>query len=123
MSARNLSGKAAIVVGGGGGMGRAIALSLAKNGARVAILDVRQASVEPVLKEAVALGNPESAIPLICDITKIDDCQRAVRETLNAFNSADILVNVAGIGMQTMSAITGRNRSASGRPMSNGLAG
>jgi NAD(P)-dependent dehydrogenase (short-subunit alcohol dehydrogenase family) len=103
MSDRNLNGKAAIVVGGGGGMGRAIVLALVKNGARVTILDNRESAIAPVLQEATSVGDSENAIAVVCDVTKIDDCQRAVRETLNAFNSADILVNVAGIGMQTMS--------------------
>jgi NAD(P)-dependent dehydrogenase (short-subunit alcohol dehydrogenase family) len=84
-------------------MGRAIVLALVKNGARVAILDNRESAIAPVLREATSLGDPESAISVVCDITNIEDCQRAVRDTIDAFNSADILVNVAGIGMQTMS--------------------
>ena len=98
----NLTGKVAIVAGGGGGMGRAIALALVEKGAKVAVFDVRQENVDKVVEEAAAIGNAESTIPLVRDITKIDDCMSAVQETVDAFNSADILVNAAGLGMATL---------------------
>lgn len=102
MVERNLSGRVAIVTGGGGGMGRAITLALVERGARVAVFDVRRESVAAVVEEAVAMGDSECAIPLARDVTQPDDCDAAVRETIDAFNSADILVNAAGIGMQTI---------------------
>jgi NAD(P)-dependent dehydrogenase (short-subunit alcohol dehydrogenase family) len=97
-----LTGKVAIVAGGGGGMGRAITLALVKKGAKVAVFDVRQDNVDKVVEEAVAIGDAECAIPLVRDITKIDHCMSAVQETIDAFNSADILVNAAGLGMATL---------------------
>lgn len=102
MVEKNIAGRVAIVTGGGGGMGRAITLALVERGARVAVFDVRQEPVDAVVKEATSIGNSESAIPIAKDVTKADDCEAAVRETLDAFNSADILVNAAGIGMQTI---------------------
>ncbi len=98
----NLTGKVAIVAGGGGGMGRAMALALVEKGAKVAVFDVRQENVDRVVEEAAAIGDSECAIPLVRDITKIDDCLSAVLETIDAFNSADILVNAAGLGMATL---------------------
>jgi NAD(P)-dependent dehydrogenase (short-subunit alcohol dehydrogenase family) len=98
----NLTDKVAIVAGGGGGMGRAIALALVEKGAKVAVFDVRQESVDKVVAETAAIGDSECAIPLVRDITKIDDCMSAVQETIDAFNSADILVNAAGLGMATL---------------------
>jgi 3-oxoacyl-[acyl-carrier protein] reductase len=98
----NLTGKVAIVAGGGGGMGRAIALALVEKGAKVAVFDVRQENVDKVVEDAAVIGNAECAIPLVRDITKIDDCMSAVQETIDAFNSADILVNAAGLGMATL---------------------
>ena len=98
----NLTGKVAIVAGGGGGMGRAIALALVEKGAKIAVFDVRQENVEKVVEEAAAIGDSECAIPLVRDITKIDHCMSAVQETIDAFNSADILVNAAGLGMATL---------------------
>ena len=98
----DLAGRAAIVTGGGGGMGRAMALALVAKGARVALLDVRRDNVAAVAAEATTLGDAECALPLVCDVTDSAACETAVRETINAFNSADILVNAAGLGMSTM---------------------
>ncbi len=102
MADTNLTGKVAIVAGGGGGMGRAIVLALIEKGAKVAVFDVRQENVDKVVAEAPAVGDSECAIPLVRDITQIDDCMSAVQETIDAFNSADILVNAAGLGMATL---------------------
>ena len=73
MNEINLNGKVAIVTGGGGGMGRVISLALIEKGARVAVFDIRQETVEAVVEEATELGHSESAIPLAHDVTKIDD--------------------------------------------------
>ena len=102
MNEINLNGKVAIVTGGGGGMGRVITLALIKKGARVAVFDIRQETVDAVVEEATELGHSESAIPLAHDVTKIDDCLSGVQATINAFNTVDILVNAAGIGMATL---------------------
>ncbi|MBT5050390.1 MAG: SDR family NAD(P)-dependent oxidoreductase, partial [Rhodospirillaceae bacterium] len=102
MVEKNLTGRVAIVTGGGGGMGRAITLALVERGAKVAVFDVRRETVDAVVKEAAALGDSECAIPVTRDVTKADDCDAAIRETIDAFNSADILVNAAGIGMQSI---------------------
>ena len=102
MNEINLNGKVAIVTGGGGGMGRVISLALIEKGARVAVFDIRQETVEAVVEEATELGHSESAIPLAQDVTKIDDCLSGVQATINAFNTIDILVNAAGVGMATL---------------------
>lgn len=99
---KSLAGKVAIVTGGGGGMGRAITLALVERGARVAVFDVRKETVDAVVKEAAGLADSECAIPVTKDVTRADDCAAAVRETIDAFNAVDILVNAAGIGMQTI---------------------
>jgi len=83
-------------------MGRAISLALIERGARVAVFDVRKEGVDSVVKEASEIGNSECAIAVTRDVTKADDCETAVRETIDAFNSADILVNAAGVGMQSI---------------------
>tara|TARA_Y100001960_G_scaffold286681_1_gene324182 strand:- start:326 stop:1174 length:849 start_codon:yes stop_codon:yes gene_type:complete len=98
----NLVGKTAIVAGGGGGMGRSIALALINKGAKVAIFDIRQNNVDAVVRESVSIGGNESCIPLVKDITKKADCISAVQETIDAFNSADILFNAAGLGMSML---------------------
>ncbi len=102
MSKPNLTGKVAIVTGGGGGMGRAITLALVGAGARVAVFDVRKVNVDAVVAEAAGAADAECAIPVVRDVTSVADCEAAVRETLDAFNSVDLVFNAAGLGMQTM---------------------
>ena len=102
MAEQDLAHRVAIVTGGGGGIGRAITLALVARGARVAVFDVRKESVESVVKEATAIGNAESALAVTRDVTKADDCEAAVHETIDAFNSADLLINAHGIGMRTI---------------------
>ncbi len=62
-----IAGKAAVVTGGGSGMGRGIALQLAKEGARVVIADIIAANAEKVAQEIRALGG--EAIGLACDVS------------------------------------------------------
>ncbi len=98
----NLTNKVAIVAGGGGGMGRSIALALIEKGAKVAIFDIREKNVGEVIKEAETIGGLKSCIPLVKDITKLEDCLSGVQETIDAFNSVNILINAAGLGMSTL---------------------
>ena len=98
----NLTNKVAIVAGGGGGMGRSIALALIEKGAKVAIFDIRKENVSAVVKEAETISGLENCIPLVKDITKFEDCLSGVQETIDAFNSANILINAAGLGMSTL---------------------
>jgi 3-oxoacyl-[acyl-carrier protein] reductase len=97
-----LAGKVAIVTGGGGGMGRVMALALAERGARVAVLDIRRAEAEAVANEGGRIADSEAVLPLVVDVTQGADCAAAVQQTIDAFNGLHILVNAAGIGMQTL---------------------
>ena len=102
MSETDLTGKVAIVTGGGGGMGRVIALALAERGARVAALDIRRAEAEAVAEAGARVADSEAVLPLAADVTRESDCGEAVQKTIDAFNRLDILVNAAGLGMQTL---------------------
>jgi 3-oxoacyl-[acyl-carrier protein] reductase len=82
----------AIVTGAGSGMGEAIAQTYAREGARVAVLDINEQAARKV---AGAIGN--SAIAVACDVTDKADIGRAVEATQSAFGAADILVNNAGV--------------------------
>lgn len=89
-----LKGKVALITGGSYGIGKGIAMSLAAEGAKVAICARR----EEVLKEAVEeieRGGGE-ALPITGDVTSKEDCERMVRSTLDKFGRIDILVNNAG---------------------------
>jgi 3-oxoacyl-[acyl-carrier protein] reductase len=89
MTAR-LQGKCALVTGGGRGIGQAIALRFAQEGARVAVVGPRQET----LADTVARGQGIEAI--VGDVTKPADVNRAVDAVLAKFGGLDILVNNAG---------------------------
>jgi 3-oxoacyl-[acyl-carrier protein] reductase len=87
-----LDGKVALVTGAGSGFGQGIAETFAREGARVAVVDINEAAASAV---AASLG--ASAIGLAADVAKAADVARAVEQTVAAFGSLDILVNNAGI--------------------------
>jgi NAD(P)-dependent dehydrogenase (short-subunit alcohol dehydrogenase family) len=87
----------AIVTGASRGIGRAIALGLAKRGYNLALTDI--ASQESTLLETVTdvkkLGG--KCIPVLADVSKLEDCQRSVAEAVAGLGHVDVLVNNAGI--------------------------
>jgi len=89
-----LRGKTALVTGGGRGIGRAIALGLAQEGAQVAVLDILADNAAAVVREIEATGVKALALP--ADLTKRAQVDRAVADTLAQFGQIDILVNNAG---------------------------
>jgi len=91
-----LSGRAAVVTGGGSGIGRAIARRFAAEGARVAVADVNRESAERVATEIRAEGSTAIAVPTdVADSAQVDALfARVVRE----WETVDILSNNAGIG-------------------------
>lgn len=89
-----LQGKTALVTGGGRGIGRAIALGLAQEGAQVAVLDILADNAATVAREIEAMGVKALALP--ADLTKRPQVDRAVADTLAQFGQIDILVNNAG---------------------------
>ena len=86
--------ESAIVTGGGRGIGRAIALSLARTGYRVAVLDILADNAEEVKEEIESRGG--EALALRVDLTKCREVQEAVTEVLARFGHVDLLVNNAG---------------------------
>jgi len=91
-------GKSAIVTGAAHGIGKATALRLGREGARVALVDINHAGMEPVAAAIRADGG--TALVLAADITRNDDVKAAAAEALAAFGQIDILVNNAGAGWQ-----------------------
>lgn len=90
-----LTGKIALITGGNKGIGRAVALLFASEGAKVMIAARDAASAQTVVKQIGANGG--SAAAVACDVRKPDDCQHAVDVTLRQFGQIDILFNNAGI--------------------------
>ena len=86
-----LTGKVAIVTGGGGGFGEGIARAYAEQGARVAVLDFNAEAAARVARE---IG--PGAIAVQADVGIRADVERAVAEVISALGTPDILVNNAG---------------------------
>src|SRR5664279_917076 len=91
----DLSGQVALVTGGNGGLGRAIALGFANAGAAVAVLGRNEAKNNQVLAELKATGVPCMAIAV--DLTRREDLAPAFTRVETELGSVDILVNNAGI--------------------------
>ncbi len=88
-------GKVGIVTGAGGAIGRAIALLLAKEGAKVTISDTHEVNGKGVAEE-INRGGGE-AIFVKHDVTREADWEKVIRITLDRFGKLDILVNNAGV--------------------------
>jgi 3-oxoacyl-[acyl-carrier protein] reductase len=92
----DLTGKSALVTGGARGIGKAICLNLARQGADIAFVDVGRPEVaEATVTEIQALGRKAVYIP--ADVTDPEACVAAVGVAVKEFGKIDILVNNAGI--------------------------
>ncbi|MFZ2173990.1 MAG: SDR family NAD(P)-dependent oxidoreductase, partial [Rhodococcus sp. (in: high G+C Gram-positive bacteria)] len=96
----DLTGKSALVTGGGSGIGAACVRELAACGAKVAVADLSAAAARAVADE---IGGGATAIT--ADVSNPGDASRMVTETLDAFGSLDIAVNNAGVGMPTKASV------------------
>ena len=90
-----LAGLNALITGVGTGMGRAIALAFAREGAKVAVAARRVDKLEGVVREIEAAGGTGLAVE--CDVTRGADAEHAVRQTAEKFGQLNTLVNNAGV--------------------------
>jgi NAD(P)-dependent dehydrogenase (short-subunit alcohol dehydrogenase family) len=102
MSFLNFEGKVAIVTGGGAGIGRAVSLGLAREGAKIAVVDWNIENGQSVVREIEALDpnrplDEVAAIFIQADVSKDADAQKISAGTIAAFGRIDILCNNAGI--------------------------
>lgn len=102
MLKKSLEGKVVILTGGGGGMGSVMTLGLIKDGARVVAIDIRQDRLDAVVKKASGISSEGSMLALLADITRPEECERIVDAVLCRFGAVQMLVNNAGVGMQTI---------------------
>lgn len=92
-----LEGKTAIVTGGASGIGRAIAMCMAREGADVCISDINSEAARMVAREVEGLGRRGWAFG--CDVSKALDVEGMVTRSLEVFGKIDILVNNTGIDL------------------------
>jgi len=90
-----LKERVALVTGGGRGIGRAIAVALAREGADVAIADVNLSHAQDAASAVQALGR--SGLALQTDVSRLDQVQAMFRQLRERFGRLDVLVNNAGI--------------------------
>jgi NAD(P)-dependent dehydrogenase (short-subunit alcohol dehydrogenase family) len=94
----NLKGKAAIVTGGGSGVGKATCFALAKKGVKVGVYGRTLSKCETVANEINANGG--NAIALKGDVANSTDVKNAIDSVIKKFGSLDILINSAGVCVQ-----------------------
>jgi 3-oxoacyl-[acyl-carrier protein] reductase len=91
----SLAGKIAIITGGAGGLGLAIAEQMASAGAKVALVDLKADSVQAAAQGLEAKGY--AAMPVVADVSSGPSVRAAVEAVVEAWGRVDILVNNAGI--------------------------
>ena len=94
-----LKDKVAVITGGSGGIGRGIALKMAKEGAHIAALDIDDAGGAETVRQVKALGRRATYVK--ADLTKHANVQAALDRVVKELGGFDILVNTAGISRPT----------------------
>ena len=95
MQMRGLVGKVAIVTGAGRGIGRAIALALSKENAKLVVSDINGTTAQQTADEIRKLGR--QAVAVKTNVTSDSEVERMVNRTMEEFGKVDMLVNNAGV--------------------------
>ena len=95
-----LWGRVAVVTGGGSGVGRAVAMAVARQGANVVVADFDGPRMERTVEEVLKLESCEAALALSTDVRSDSSVRSLARDSIKAMGRVDILVNAAGVLLQ-----------------------
>src|ERR1051325_8039045 len=95
-----LNGRVALVTGASQGIGRGVALALAKAGAKVALAASNEEKLKSVVDEITAAGGEAAAFKI--DVANEDEIKSGVKAAIERFGKVDILVNNAGVTRDTL---------------------
>ena len=96
----DLKGKVALITGGASGLGKAFGEALAEYGADIAIADIDEITAKETAEQIKNMGR--RALVARCDVTRPDEVQNTVKETVDHLGSVDILINNAGVTAKGM---------------------
>ncbi|MBN2167635.1 MAG: SDR family NAD(P)-dependent oxidoreductase [Actinobacteria bacterium] len=88
--------RSVVITGGASGIGKAMALAFAEKGCRVGVLDIDKKAAEETLETIRSLGAEGEALP--CDVTRLEEVEKAADHFFGSWGHVDIIVNNAGIG-------------------------
>jgi short-subunit dehydrogenase len=94
----DIKGKIVIVTGASSGIGEATAREFAKHGTKIVLAARRVDKLESLAQEIASLGTGAETLVVQADLSKLEDIQSMIRQTLEKFNRIDVLVNNAGFG-------------------------
>lgn len=95
----NLKNKVVIITGASSGMGKANALYLANQGAKVVLGDIREDRLQTVVQEIEE--NKGEVVTTVVDVTKREDVQKLVDKAVEYFHRIDVIINCAGVMPQS----------------------
>ena len=94
---KNFQQKVAVVTGAGSGIGRALALQLAKDGAKLAISDINEKGLAETLQLCQSVGG--AVLAQVTDVAKLNEIQELVKAVMDTYGQVDIVINNAGIAL------------------------
>jgi NAD(P)-dependent dehydrogenase (short-subunit alcohol dehydrogenase family) len=96
----NFSQRTAVIVGGGSGLGRAVARALAQQGANIVIADFDGPRMDRTVEEVLRLGTSEAVLALSTDVRSDSSVRALARDSIKSMGQVDVVVNAAGVLLQ-----------------------
>ncbi|MDQ2944035.1 MAG: SDR family oxidoreductase, partial [Candidatus Dormibacteraeota bacterium] len=104
----SFSERVAVIVGGGSGIGRAVAKGLARQGANLVVADIDGPRMDRTVEEVLRLGTSDAAIALSTDVRSDSSVRSLARDSVKSMGRVDIVINAAGVLLQgTLDKVSG----------------